>query len=258
MSPEDRAELQQARQLLESPSLAAKATHLLGTPIEKGLAHLPSGWNDRIAAVTQYALTAAMRQAVRTLNDTTATPSPRWHKAVAGVSGAVGGAAGLAGIAVELPFSTVVMCRSIADIARANGEPLHDPASQLACLEVFALGGTSAKDDAADVGYFAVRALLAKAVSEATSHIAAHGLSQRGAPAIVRLIAQIAARFQVQVTQKMAAQAIPVIGAASGAMVNLLFIDHFQDMSRAHFTVRRLERRYGAAAVRSAYDGLPA
>jgi hypothetical protein len=51
---------------------------------------------------------------------------------------------------------------------------------------------------------------------------------------------------------------VPVIGAASGALINLLFIDHFQTMSRAHFTIRRLERRYGEAAVRSAYSELPA
>lgn len=33
-----------------------------------------------------------------------------------------------------------------------------------------------------------------------------------------------------------------------------MFIDHFQDMSRGHFTVRRLERIYGAQPVRAAYD----
>ena len=32
------------------------------------------------------------------------------------------------------------------------------------------------------------------------------------------------------------------------------FIDHFQEVARAHFTVRRLERRYGKDAVRVAYE----
>jgi hypothetical protein len=67
---------------------------------------------------------------------------------------------------------------------------------------------------------------------------------------LVRLIAQIASRFGVVVTQKLAAQAVPLVGALGGA-----FIDHFQEVARAHFVIRRLERRYGKDAVRAAYDG---
>ena len=77
-----------------------------------------------------------------------------------------------------------------------------------------------------------------------------------GCRQFVRLIAQIASRFGVVVTQKLAAQAVPVIGAIGGATVNYAFIDHFQEIARAHFTVRRLERRYGKDAVRMAYDRL--
>ena len=73
---------------------------------------------------------------------------------------------------------------------------------------------------------------------------------------LVRLIAQIASRFGVAVTQKLAAQAVPVIGALRGAAVNYAFIDHFQEVARAHFVVRRLERRYGKETVRAAYDRL--
>jgi hypothetical protein len=60
--------------------------------------------------------------------------------------------------------------------------------------------------------------------------------------------------FGVVVTQKLAAQAVPVIGALGGAAVNYAFIDHFQEVARAHFVVRRLERRYGKDAVRTAYE----
>ena len=35
---------------------------------------------------------------------------------------------------------------------------------------------------------------------------------------------------------------------------NYAFVDHFQEMARAHFVVRRLERRYGKDAVRAAYN----
>jgi hypothetical protein len=63
------------------------------------------------------------------------------HKALAATSGAVGGSFGLAALPIELPISTVIMLRSIGDIARADGEDLRDPDTALNCLQVFALGG---------------------------------------------------------------------------------------------------------------------
>jgi hypothetical protein len=47
-----------------------------------------------------------------------------------------------------------------------------------------------------------------------------------------------------------------VVKSGSGALVNLVFIQHFQDVARARFTVRRLERTYGADLVREAYQRL--
>ena len=71
---------------------------------------------------------------------------------------------------------------------------------------------------------------------------------------LVRLISLIAARFGLVVSQKMAAQLVPVIGAMGGAAVNYAFVDHFQNVARGHFTVRRLERAYGAEAIRTEYE----
>jgi len=176
------------------------------------------------------------------------------HKIVVTATGAGGGAFGLAALPIELPISTTIMLRSIADIARSEGERVRLPEVRLACLEVFALGGRTRSDDAAEVGYFAVRAALARAVSEAAQYIAERGLVQEGAPVIVRFITQVASRFGVAVSEKAVAQAVPILGAAGGAVINLLFIDHFQDMARGHFIVRRLERTCGAELVRAAYE----
>jgi len=38
--------------------------------------------------------------------------------------------------------------------------------------------------------------------------------------------------------------------------VNYAFIEHFQDVARGHFTVRRLERIYGKRLVRMEYERL--
>jgi len=64
----------------------------------------------------------------------------------------------------------------------------------------------------------------------------------------------VASRFSVQVSEQVAAKSIPAIGAVLGAMVNTVFIDHFQQMAHGHFTVRRLEREYGQLAVERAFQ----
>ncbi len=250
-------ELKQAKDLLENPSVTARLTDALASPIESGMKYLPGGAREQIVSITDAALRTALRAALSTLDDRVAAPSNRWHKLGGALSGAVGGAFGLPALAAELPVSTTIMLRSIADIARSEGENLAQVEARMACIEVFALGGRSASDNAAESGYFAVRTALAKAVSDAVRYAATAGAVKESAPAMVRLIAQVATRFSIPVTEKAAAQAIPAVGAAGGAIINVLFLDHFQDMAHGHFTVRRLERRYGSSAVRAAYGALP-
>ncbi len=253
----DLERLKQARQWLESPGLAARLSDKLGSPIEAGMKRLPSGWRDKVNNLTQSALTQALRAAIRTLDaDAPSPPSSRLHKFAVATSGGVGGFFGLPALALELPVSTTLILRGIADIARSEGEDLHDPDTQLACLSVFALGGKAAADDGADSGYFAVRAALAQSVTQAAEHLASRGMTREGAPVLVRLITSVAQRFSVQVSQKVAAQAIPAIGAAGGATINTLFMDHYQRMARGHFTIRALERQYGQEAVQAAYLAL--
>src|SRR5262249_38734160 len=176
------------------------------------------------------------------------------HKALAAASGAVGGGFGLAALPVELPISTIIMLRSIGDVTRSEGEDLSDPESAFACLRVFALGTRDDETNAVESGYFAARGRRAKSVAQAGRVSAERGVRAEGAPALGRFIAHVAARVGGVVTQKLAAQAVPVIGALGGAAVNYAFIDHFQEVARAHFVVRRLERRYGKSAVRAAYE----
>ena len=254
----DLLELERAKQILEHPGIAMKLAAVAGTPIEKGMAMLPARWRDGVNNATEAALMKALEVAVRTLGETGARSShDRLHKLAAAASGAVGGAFGLPALALELPISTTLMLRSIADIAAAAGEDPRNLDTRLACLSVFALGSSrTSSDDAADSGYFAVRAALASAVSEATRHLAQKGLGKGGAPAILRLVTLIGARFGVVVSEKAAAQAVPIIGAAGGALINTVFIDHYQDMARGHFTVRRLERVHGPDTVRAAYEAL--
>lgn len=255
LTPEDRAELKAAKVILENPGLAAKLSAMLGSPVEKGMKMLPARVQKTVQEATQAALMKALDVAVSSLGNARArAPRNRLHKIAAAASGAAGGAFGLAAVGIELPISTTVILRSIADIAAASGEDPREMETKLSCLMVFALGSSKdERDNAAESGYFAARSALATAVSEASKHLAQKGAAKGGAPAIVRLISLIAARFGVVVSQKTAAQMVPIIGAAGGAMINTVFISHYQDMARGHFAVRRLERKYGSQTIREAY-----
>jgi hypothetical protein len=254
---QDLDDLKKAKLILENPGVAAKITNFIGAPIEKGFELLPNNWNVKVGEVTRVALTKAVNTAVLTVKNMPGEKSSNgWHKLAVATTGGVGGFFGLPALAIELPLSTTIMLRSIADVARSEGETINDIDAKIACIEVFALGGPSKSDDASESGYFTVRAALAQSVTNAAKYIAEKGLAEEGAPALVRLIIQIAERFSIQVTEKAAAQALPAIGAAGGAIINTVFIDHFQDMAQGHFIVRRLERKYDKHLVESTYKSL--
>jgi len=257
--------LNDAVHALERPSVGARIASVVGSPIERVIGLLPARASSVIAAAARQAIHGALSLSLRTLaTDDPFQPlapppaSNGWHKLASAASGAVGGAFGLAALAVELPVSTTIMMRSIADVARSEGADLANRQTQLECVMVLGLGGDSTADDAAEVGYFAVREAMTRAISSAASHLARHGLAKEGAPALVRLITMIAEHYSVNVTEKAAAQMVPLIGALGGATINTIFIDHFQSVARGHFAVRRLERKYGEAVVREKYRELAA
>jgi hypothetical protein len=253
MTEADIAALKRAVHSLEHPGLAARLANLVGRPVELIGRALPEGASQAIATATAKGLQAALKVALMTIRRQPRGRSQLLHKYLAMASGAAGGTFGLASLPLELPVSTIIMLRSIAEIARSEGENLADPEAALSCVQVFALGGRAGTGEL-EGGYFAVRGMLAKSVSEAARYIAERGIVEEGAPVLVRFLAQIASRFGVVVTQKLAAQAIPVIGALGGAAVNYAFMEHFQDVARGHFIVRRLERSYGKEFVRAKYE----
>ena len=240
-------ELAQAFDALETVSLAARLASTAGTPIEMLAANLPAPIRGALDGAVRTALDTAAKGALRSLDMPRTLNSERVHRGLAMMTGFMGGALGLPGTLAELPVTTGILLRQIAAIAAEEGEDLAAPGAAAECLKVFALGGPSKKDDAADAGYFAVRIALSQALSGAIGRTLLPGF-----------MAQIATRFGVPVGLKLSAQAAPLIGAATGAAINLAFLKHFRDVARAHFTVRRLERLYGEATVRKAWDGMKA
>jgi len=263
LSEQDLNALRRAKHQLESPALTMKLASIVGAPIEKLLSRIPVFANEKVADATQAALRKCLSIALRTLGRRDDAkllapdkPNNLLHKFAVATTGAAGGAFGLLALPVELPVTTTLMFRSICDIARSEGEDLTSIETQLQCLTVLGMGGTSSEDDDADLGYFFMRGALAQAVSKASSEIASKGFTAHGSAALLRLLNAIAARFSVQVSEQIAAKSIPAIGAVLGAMVNTVFIDHFQQVAHGHFTVRRLERQYGQAAIEALYQTL--
>ncbi|WP_374075178.1 EcsC family protein [Bdellovibrio bacteriovorus] len=246
--------LRMAKELLEKPSLTARIAAKVGTPVEKGLTLLPKGIQSTIHKATEKSISVAYHAAAATMEKSDRRPANNFgHKVMVAGTGGLGGFFGPLALMAELPVSTTLIMRSIMDIAQSEGEDLNNPETKLACLEVFAFGGYSSSDDAAGSGYLMTRAALAKTFTDAAKVMVGKTLTNESAPIIVRLLASIASRFQLVVTEKVAAQMMPLIGAVGGAGINVIFMNHFQDVARGHFIVRRLERKYGVAEVQRQY-----
>jgi hypothetical protein len=258
-SDSDFERLRASVDLLDNRSFATKLTSAVGGVIERGVELLPSSVHHGLTKIVAGSLSTALSGALLTMDKDTERDSWNWfHKAVVTATGVAGGATGLAGAAVELPISTAIMLRSIADIARSHGEDLRSDEVRLSCLQVFALGSPSPADDAAETGYWFVRAALSETVKDAMRYASAQGATGASAPWFVVAIRKVAERFGFAVSQKLAVQAVPVLGGIMGAVVNYAFIDHFQETARGHFTIRALERQYGHDAVRNCFERIRA
>jgi hypothetical protein len=244
--PEDaRLEVARAAALLERPSLAARIAGAVGLPVQRLAERLPAPLRDGLSGAVQAALSAALAAALRSAPGRAplGMHPEAWQRGLVLASGAVGGALGVKGTLAELPVTTTLLLRDILAIAAEEGEPEDSRAAE--ALKVFAFGSRSAEDDTAGAGYFALRLALAEATPGMVAQAAAGAL-----PGLIGLVAQ---RFAGPVATKLAAQAAPVIGAATGAGLNLLFRAHYRDAARGHFLLRRLERTHGPEPVRAAY-----
>jgi hypothetical protein len=268
LTDQERAMLAEAAAYLEDPSFLIRVANLVGKPAEALLNSVPERGRQLVADSTHRALRRGLDWAVHSLPAPANETAPRGrlsrfvennvHTAATALTGAGGGLLGLPGLVVELPATTALMLRSIAVIAAEHGADLNDPATRLECLAVFSFGSEPLEE--MESSYFTSRVSVALAVRQAGHFVAAHSareisdaLARGTAPLLIRLVNTIAARFQVVVSQKLAAQAVPLIGAGLGALVNAAFTDHFNRVARYHFSIVALERRYGREVVQAAY-----
>lgn len=240
LSDDDRSRLHEAAEaLLDARGILVQMTGLVASRLDRlamgGLAAVGDAFQVRVLRLVERMLWRGYRLATLGL-DRRASRSPRLRrkKLFVSASGAIAGLIGLPGLAFDLPLTMATMLRSIAEIARAHGEDLGDPATRRACIEVFTLGGLPRADADLEISYWTARAALNHATIGTT-------------------IQQAARLLSVTLSQKLLTQAVPIAGAAAGGAVNYLFLDYLQRIARVHFVVRQLERRTGdPATVRAA------
>ena len=149
-------------------------------------------------------------------------------------AGAVGGAAGLAGSLVELPVTVTIMLHAIRREAVAAGYDPDQAGIRLACLDVFSAGSPLRADDGVNTAFLSARLAVA-------------------GPTLQRVIATVAPRLAVVLGEKLAAQAVPVLGAVTGAALNAAFITYYREIARIRFRLMRLSEVHGTEAVLLAF-----
>lgn len=250
--------LHRAVVMLERQHFAARLADYAGQPIDRVLSLMPEQASAGINRAIETAMLRCLELAISSI-EPTAKRRPAGHLSslLVGINGGISGFFGVAALPIELPVTTMLKLRAIADTARHQGEDLSQLEARLACIEVFALGARGS-GKRMDMGYFASRAFLSKLAGDASAYLVERGVARVSAPVVSRLLSEIASRFGVIVSERFAVSAVPVLGAVGGATVNFVFMNHFQRVALGHFTIRRLERTYGPAIVRRHYETLAA
>ncbi len=256
LSAKDELLLLNAKKKMQDIGWAMQGLNKFGNVIENKLELLPKKQQEWLQQLSYKVLHGVVKSNLLSMKKERPKTTPwNWtYKTLVTSSGAIGGAFGATAFAVDLGITSKLMMRSIMDIARSEGEDLSELDTQLACLQVFALGGKTKHDNSLETGYYASRIAMSSAVKGGTKALGS--LVGGSANPILSALAVIASRFSIQVSEKFVAQAVPIVGAAGGATINLAFINHFQSMAQAHFAIRRLERVYGESAVKEAYEEL--
>lgn len=226
LSAEVRGELESlARRFGAADGIGMQVLALVGGQAENLLHRLPGAVRKQMDGATQSALHIAF-DAARRSRGSVRDGSDWLNTAVSTAMGAAGGFGGLPTAMAELPVTTTVLLRAIQGIAHEHGFDPDDPQVAAQCMQVFAAAGPLADDDGADIAFLSARIAL--------SGSAVHGL-----------IAKIAPRLATVLGQKLAAQAVPVVGALAGAATNYAFTSYYQEMARVYFGLRRLARDSG-------------
>jgi hypothetical protein len=209
-----------AKRYKAAGGLGMSVLNLVGGSAESLLEQLPKPVRQGLEAGTVKALNQAMKAAHSSRSYVPDQKS--WlNQAVSAAMGAAGGAGGLPTALAELPVTTTLLLRVIQGVAVEHGFDPEADNVQFDCVNVFAAAGPLSHDDGADLGFLTARLTLS-------------------GKAMQTVIAKIAPKLAVVMGQKLAAQAVPVLGAVAGAATNYAYTSYYQEMAHVHFGLRKL------------------
>lgn len=199
---------------------AMELINALGGRAEKWLNRLPASVRSGLNGATRNALGQAAR--VAQSSRSTVPDQPGWvNSAVGAAMGAAGGFGGAPTALAELPVTVTLLMRVIQGVAAEQGFDPSEESVQFDCLTVFGSAGPLETDDGAETAFLSARIAL------------------NGA-ALHKIIATVAPRLAAAMGQKLAAQSVPILGAAAGAAINYSYINYYREMAHVHFALRRL------------------
>ena len=209
-----------ARRYTQAGGLGINVLNLIGGRAENLIDRLPSVVRRNLESATVKALAQAMKAAH---SSRAVVPDQKsWlNQAVSAAMGAAGGAGGLPTAMAELPVTTTLLLRVIEGVAVEYGFDPNAENVQFDCVQVFSAAGPLSGDDGSDLGFLSARVALSGRAMQA-------------------VIAKVAPRLAVVLGQKLAAQAVPILGAAAGAATNYAYTSYYQDMAHVHFGLRKL------------------
>ncbi len=232
-----------ANRYRKAGGVGIQVLNMIGGQAEQLLDQLPGPIRANLDGATEKALILSMKAAHRSRG--VIGDQPGWlTTTVTTAMGAAGGMGGLPTALAELPVTTTVLLRAIQDVAIEHGFDPAEASVRFEAVEVFGAAGPLSGDDGADLGFIGTRVTVTGA-------------------ALNSLIARVAPRLATVLGQKLAAQTVPILGAAAGAATNYAYTSYYQQMAHVHFGLRRLSIDAGrdhaemVEAFRLAVEKLP-
>lgn len=215
----------------KSSGILVKFTNYAGSFSESIINKFPPDWKTQIELATEKALHHASEAASNSHSENEGNKllgwarGKKWHSVAAGVSGVVTGFIGLPGAIIDIPVSTTLLLRSIQEVASEHGEDVHDIDIRKECISILGLGD--------------LNSLGSGGLGIASTRIAVSGQT------LTQIISRVLPQFTSQVTQKILAQAMPLVGALAGGGVNALFSNYYRTLAEVHFGLKKLGKETG-------------
>lgn len=174
------------------------------------------------------------------LSDHLANEVHNWAIGVATVEGGAAGYFGIAGMAIDIPTLITLSLRTIHKIGLCYGYECKTEADKKYVLAIMSAAGANTVQEKA-VSVATLQAMNVTIAQMTWKKMAEKAMANRyGMEAAIMSIKSLTKQLGINLTKRKASQAIPVVGSAVGAAMNLAFINDVAWAARHSFQERWL------------------